>query len=76
MIQMQIVVSDKHYHYLQQRAHSQGASLDEVVSELIEADLAWQQLMANDPMRSLIGQISDSFDTQNIDNVVYQIRDT
>lgn len=73
MVQMQISVSDKHYEYLQQRAESQGVSLDQVVSELIEADLAWQQTLANDPMRSLIGQIDDPFDTQDIDHVVYKL---
>jgi hypothetical protein len=71
MIQMQIALSDKHYQYLQQRAQSQGASLDQIVSELIEADLAWQQKLANDPMRLLIGQIDDPFNTKDIDKIVY-----
>jgi len=71
MVQMQIAVSDEHYQYLQQRAQKQGASLDEVVSELIETDLAWQKKLTDDPMRSLFGQMDDSFAQQNIDNVVY-----
>ena len=71
MVQMQISVSDKHYQYLQQRAQDQGASLDQVVSELIDADIAWMQTLAEDPMRALFGQIDDSFDLQDIDNVVY-----
>ncbi len=71
MIQMEIAVSDKHYQYLQQRVQDQGASLDQVVSELIDADIAWQQTLANDPMRSLFGQIDDAFALQDIDNVVY-----
>jgi hypothetical protein len=73
MVQMQIAVSDKHYRYLQQRAQNQGASLDQVVSELIDADLAWQQMLLDDPMRSLFGQIDDPFYLQNIDDVVYGI---
>lgn len=71
MVQMQIAVSDEHYQYLQQRAQKQGASLDEVVSELIETDLAWQKKLTDDPIRSLFGQMDDSLAQQNIDNVVY-----
>jgi hypothetical protein len=71
MIQMQISVSDKQYQYLQQRVQEQGASLDQVVSELIDADIAWQQTLADDPMRSLFGQINDAFALQDIDDVVY-----
>jgi FtsZ-binding cell division protein ZapB len=74
MTQVQIEVSDKHYQYLQQRARKQRASLDQVVSALIEADIAWQQTLADDPMRSLFGQIDDSFDVQNIDSVVYGLK--
>jgi FtsZ-binding cell division protein ZapB len=66
MVQMQIAVSDEHYRYLQQRAQEQGASLDQVVSELIEADVAWQQKLADDPMRSLFGQIDDPFTLADI----------
>ena len=68
---MKISVSDEHYQYLQQRAKNQGASLDQVMSELIELDILWQQTLADDPMRSLFGQIDDPFDQQGIDNVVY-----
>jgi hypothetical protein len=71
MVQMQISVSDEHFQYLQQRAQKQGASLDQVMSELIEVDILWQQTLADDPMHSLFGQIDDSFDLQNIDTVVY-----
>ena len=71
MVQMKISVSDEHYQYLQQRAKNQGASLDQVMSELIELDILWQQTLADDPMRSLFGQIDDPFDQQGIDNVVY-----
>jgi hypothetical protein len=71
MVQMQISVSDEHYQYLQQRAQKQSASLDQVLSELIELDILWQQTLADDPMRSLFGQIDDPFDLQGIDNVVY-----
>ena len=71
MVQMQISISDEHYQYLQQRAQQQGASLDQVMSELIEVDILWQQTLAGDPIRSLFGQIDDSFDLKNVDNVVY-----
>ena len=71
MVQMQISISNEHYQYLQQRAQKQGASLDKVMSELIEADVLWQQKLADDPIRSLFGQIDDPFDLQTIDNVVY-----
>jgi hypothetical protein len=74
MVQMQISVSDKHYQYLQQRAQNQGASLDQVVSDLINADIAWQQTLAEDPMRSLFGQIDDSLAGQNIDSIVYGLK--
>jgi hypothetical protein len=74
MTQVEIEVSDKHYQYLQQRARKQRVSLDQVVSALIEADIAWQQTLADDPMRSLFGQIDDSFDVQAIDNVVYGLK--
>lgn len=60
MVQARIIVSDKHYEYLRQRAQEQGASLDQVVSEIIEADLAWHLKLADDPISELIGRIDDS----------------
>ena len=71
MTQMQIELSDEHYRYLQRRAQEEGSSPDQVMSELIEADILWQKTLADDPMRSLFGQIEDSFVPQNIDNIVY-----
>lgn len=71
MIQMHIIISEDQYHYLQQRAQKQGASLDQVVSELIAADIEWQHTLADDPMCALFGQVDDSFAWQDIDSVVY-----
>jgi hypothetical protein len=71
MVQVQIAVSDEHYEYLQQRAREQGASREQVVAELIEAEIAWSRLLAGDPMRSLIGWVDDAFTLQDIGNVVY-----
>jgi hypothetical protein len=71
MAQMQIVINDKHYQYLQQRAQKQNMSLNQILSELIEADIVWQQKLISDPMQALFGQIEDSFDTKNVDDVVY-----
>ncbi len=63
MIQTQITLSDKHFRYLQQRAQNQGSTVDQIVSDLIEVDLNWQKRLYTDPMRKLIGQIKDEFDT-------------
>ena len=71
MAQMQIVINDKHYQYLRQRAQKQNMSLNQVLSELIEADIVWQQKLISDPMQALFGQIEDTFDTKNVDDVVY-----
>ncbi len=71
MAQVRIAVSDKHYQYLRQRAEHQGVPLDQLVSEIIEADMSWRLKLENDPMSRLIGQVDDLFDTQDADKVVY-----
>jgi hypothetical protein len=74
MVQMNVTITDELYDYLQERARSQGMSLDQVVSDLLAADLAWQRSLAEDPMRSLFGQIEDSFDVAEIDHEIYERR--
>jgi len=74
MITLQLSISDKHYHYLKRRAERKRQSLDLLVSELIDADLTWEELLASDPITELIGTIDDDFVTENIDEVVYRIR--
>jgi hypothetical protein len=73
MAQVQLTVSSEHYQYLKQRAESQDVTLDSLLSEIIEADIAWQETLSSDPMHSLIGQINDNLDTQDIDKVVYRL---
>jgi hypothetical protein len=67
MVQMQIAVSDEHYQYLHQRAQKRGASLDQLVSELIEADIAERQTQTDDPVIALIGAYHS--DRPLIDNI-------
>ena len=73
MTHLQIVISDQHYQYLQRRALTQNSSLNQILSELIEADIVWQQKLASDPIQTLFGKIEDAFDTKNIDKVVYRL---
>ena len=73
MVQLQINVSDEQYQYLQQLVQKQGASLDQIVSAMIETDIAWQQTLSKDSMRSLFGQIEDDFSGQDNDKIVYRL---
>lgn len=73
-VNVQISVSNEHYQYLKQRAERIGATLDALLSEIIEAEIVWQQMLASDPIQSLIGQIGDDFETQQIDDVVYGLK--
>ena len=71
MIQLEIALSDKHFAYLEKLQQEKGGSLNEVLSDLIEADLAWQQLIAHDPITALIGTIADEFNSEQINQLLY-----
>lgn len=71
-IKLQISVSEEHYHYLCQRAETEGATLDGLLSDIIAADAAWRQTLMTDPRYALVGQIADDFDTSNIDTMLYK----
>jgi hypothetical protein len=70
-VQLHISVSDKHYRYLRRLAESEGLTFDSLLADIIEAEIAWRQTLASDPIRSLVGQLNDDFNIQDIDNVVY-----
>lgn len=67
MIELHIALSDEHYQYLQQRAQKLGTSLDRVVSELIESELAEQQVQAEDMLLDMIGAYHSAYPL--IDNI-------
>ncbi len=70
-LHIQIAVSNRHYQYLKQRAANENDTLNDVLAEIIEADIAWQKTLNTDPVASLFGQVYDAFDTRQIDEVVY-----
>jgi hypothetical protein len=44
------------------------------LSEILEADIAWRQALASDPVAELFGSVSDLSDAQDhIDEIVYQL---
>ena len=70
---MQINVSHQHYTYLHQQASDQGKTIETLLSEMIEAQIAWQKTLVEDPIYQLIGQMNDPFDTQQIQEVLYGV---
>lgn len=72
MTQLQIQISNQQYQYLQQRVAREKTTLEKVLFDMIQADMAWRQQLKTDPITALIGKINDSFDTDQIDEVVYQ----
>jgi len=45
MMQLQISFSEKHYRFLQRQAQSQGTTLESLLSEIIDAEIAWQKAL-------------------------------
>ncbi len=70
---LNIKLSNRHYQYLQQRAMNENDALNDVLAEIIETDIAWQQTLKTDPVALLIGQIDDTLDTHRIDDIIYGI---
>ena len=43
MNDLYIALDEKQYRYLQQQARNQGTTVEGIVADLIDADIAWQQ---------------------------------
>ena len=71
MVDLHIPLDEKQHRYLQQRARSRGTTVESVVADLIVADIAWQQILVDDPMTALFGEISDTLDSREIDAILY-----
>lgn len=71
MVEVHLPLSDAQYRYLQQRARIKGTTVETVVADLIEADIAWRQAVETDPVAALFGEIDDTFDTREIDALLY-----
>lgn len=71
MIDLHVVLDEAHYRYLQQRAHSRGTTVTDVVADLIDADIDWRQALADDAVAALFGEISDTLASDEIDTILY-----
>lgn len=71
MIDLHLVLDEAHYRYLQQRARSRGTTVTNVVTDLIDAEIDWRQALADDAVAALFGEVSDTFDSNEIDIVLY-----
>jgi hypothetical protein len=49
MMHLQMSISDKQYQYLRHQANSRGQSVDALVADWIDAEMAWQETLAADP---------------------------
>ena len=71
MNDLYIALDEKQYRYLQQQARNQGTTVEGIVADLIDADIAWQQALADDPVAALFGEISDTLNSDEIDAILY-----
>lgn len=71
MVALKIVLDEDQYRRLKQRAHGQGVSVEELVTELLDELDEWQQALANDPVAELFGQLDDRLDPADIDTILY-----
>jgi hypothetical protein len=71
MMELHLPLDEKQYRYLQQRARARGKTVEDLVADLIDADIAWQNDLISDPIASLFGEISDTLDIREIDAILY-----
>jgi hypothetical protein len=71
MMEVHLPLSDSQYRYLQQRARAKGTTVEHIVADLIDADIAWRQALEGDPVAALFGEIDDVFDAREIDSCLY-----
>ncbi len=70
-MELHVPLDERQYHYLQQRARAQHTTVEGIILDLIDADIVWQQVLTDDPIVGLFGEISDDLDSQGIDAILY-----
>jgi hypothetical protein len=76
MVHTTVHLKEDQFKYLTERAAATQRSVEDLLSEMLEADIAWRQALASDPVAQLFGSVSDQSDIQDhIDEIVYQLDD-
>ena len=75
MVHTTVHLKEEQYQYLAEQAAATQRSVEDVLSEIVEADIAWRQTLASDPVAQLFGAVSDE-PNLDIDEIVYELNDT
>lgn len=77
MVDTTVHLREDQFQYLTEQAAATQRSVEDLLSEIVEADIAWRQTLANDPVAQLFGTVSrqPALDVDDIDGIIYHVDD-